>query len=111
MNIISIYTQEQAIGDGILFKIAKNITCTTNLAYTLAPADNEAGFDLGMVWSKLISSWLAYQSGVYYDKGATDYPEEADAGLAAYLIDGHRVWIMPDYPGADSVTIMLPEDY
>lgn len=112
MTVIFAYTEEQAIDDGVLVRIASNVIATTNLACTLAPDENSAGgIDLATLWGKVLPVITRYYAGDYHDAGATEYPDECDAGLACYLIDNRRVWIMPSYPGSEQVTIMFPEDY
>ena len=112
MFIVHSYTEDDAINDGLHVRLAGNITATTNLVTTIAPDNmSETGFDLRTLWSKILPKVLAYFSGTYYDEGATDYPDECDKGLACYLIDLHKVWIMPTYPGSDRIILMLPEDY
>lgn len=112
MFVIHSYTAEDAIEDGLHVRLAANLTCTTNLACTLASdEDSPSGFSLARLWDALFQKVSAYYAGTYYDEGATEYPDECDSGLACYLIDGHKVWIMPTYPGSTSVIAMLPEDY
>lgn len=109
MDTIFVYTEDQAINDGLLIKLASDIVMTSNFAHTVAPADG--GFDLGHLWDSLLPKVTAYRAGIFFDAGATDYPDECDEGLACYLINGHKVWIMPSWPGSRQITVMLPEDY
>ena len=105
------YTAEDALSDGLHVKIADNVTVTSNLAHTVAPAADGGDFDLPTLWDKVLPIVTRYFAGDYVDVDATDYPDECDRDLACYLIAGHKVWIMPTYPGSSSVIIMLPEDY
>lgn len=107
MDTIFVYTSEDAIEDGLHIKLSKNVNVTSNLAYTLAP--HADGFDLNTLWDLVLPVIGKYYAGVYYDAGATEYPEEADQHLAQYLINDHRVWVMQTSPV--SCIIMLPEDY
>lgn len=109
MGTIYVYTSDDAIEDGLHIKLSENFNVTSNLAHTLAP--HADGFDLGKLWDLVLPVIGKYSIGVYYDEGATDYPEEADQHLAQYIIDQHRVWVMPTYPGSCKCIIMLPEDY
>ena len=112
MNVISVYTEAQAIGDGVLFRLSENVIVTTNLACTLAPSeDHETGFNLGALVTKILPAITKRTMGIFYDADATDYPDECDEGLACYMIGNHKVWIMPSYPGSQQITVMLPEDY
>lgn len=110
MFVISSYTAEDAINDGLHIKLADNLTVTSSLAHTVAP-DPDNGFSINRLWEVLFPKVQAYYSGTYYDEGATSYPDECDPGLACYMIGEHIVWIMPSYPNSSSVIAMLPEDY
>jgi hypothetical protein len=109
MFVIHTYTAEDAINDGLHVRLSRNVTATTNLAHTLAPDGHD--FHLGTLFDKVLPIIGRYYAGDYVDAGATDYPDECDRGLACYLIDGHKVWIMPQHPQTADIIIMLPEDY
>ena len=110
-NVICTYTDEDAIEDGIKVRLSKNLTCTTNAACTIAPDDNDPGFDMVALWQSIIPYLNRRAEGDHFDSDATNYPEEADAYLSTYTINEHTVWIMQDYPGSDNLTVMLPEDH
>jgi hypothetical protein len=109
-NIIYRYTEEQAEADGIKIRLGPYLFCTTNLAQRLAPsATNDNGIDHEHLISRVIAPLLQrWHNGIYYDSGATEYPEEADKNFAMYLVGSERVWAIAD---GDGLHFILPEDY
>ena len=108
-TVISTYTNDQAIEDGLKVRLHDGIFATTNALRTIVPeAFNE---DHTLDNRKVIEAFLpvfnAYDAGQYCD-ASCKYPEEADRYRATYSVRGHEVWLILDGEG---MHIILPEDY
>ena len=107
-EVISVYTNEQAIEDGIKVRLFPGCTITRNALDTLVPdAIVDDVLDNHKVVAVLGPIMKAYDAGTYCDDSA-DYPEECDQYHAVYSVNGQAVWLMLD---GDGMTILLPEDY
>lgn len=124
--VISEYTTEQAVDDGILMRLGTSgkLLCTTNFAHTVVGGALEAEGSadrLRRVVSAIVSE---YTAGNYACPKRADKHGEADAALAVYLVDGEKFCLLDEGatseteivvwaigPGDGSLTLMLPEDY
>jgi hypothetical protein len=108
-NTIYSYTAEDAVEDGFKIEFGPGLYCTLNLARRLAPsADTQAGFD-----PERLNVLMAYfvtrrRQKIFFDPGATDYPEETGREFVTYLVGSERVWGIEDGEG---LTFLLPEDH
>jgi len=107
-DVISSYSTQQAIEDGIKIDLGPRLFATTNLCRTLAPTDEVFSDDgTPMEWdAHVLDRYITpildrYNSGDY---GMGD----VDAFFAIYETNGHIVWAILDY---DGLTLLLPEDY
>lgn len=112
-TIISSYTNEQAIEDGIKVKILDgengipDVFATTNCLETVTPGViTDEGLNLAAL-APFLPAFKLYQDGTYHDDTA-DHPEECTGQFAVYSVNGHTVWFMLD---GDGMTLLLPEDY
>lgn len=108
-DLVSVYTNEQAIEDGIKIRVGPNLYATTALAVAVAPNDEDGGpvFDLAAL--------AAFVEKVLYRYNRGDYGKRADGALgdvdslfAVYTIDDQKVWAILD---GDGLTLLRPEDY
>lgn len=108
-EVISVYTNDQAVDDGIKIKLHDGIFATTNAMHTIVPEafDEDGTLDQRAVIAAFLDVFTAYDAGVYHDATAK-YPEEADRYHATYSVRGHEVWLILDGEG---MHIILPEDY
>jgi hypothetical protein len=95
MDIISRYTRQQAVADGILVEVlrfnGKPVVATTHIA-------QELGLD------ELLAIWREYR---YWEKAVKPIlPEEEQ--MFATGANGKRVWVIED---GEAFTLMYPEDY
>jgi hypothetical protein len=108
-TIIDRYTAENAVADGVNIRIAERLYCTTDLARRLAPsADTETGFDPERLMCLMACFVNKRREKIYFDPGATAYPEETCREFVTYLVGSHKVWGIED---GDGLTFLLPEDY
>jgi len=109
-DVISRYTNQQAIEDGIKIDLGPHLFATTNLCRTLAPTDKVFTDDgTPMEWD----AWEldGYVETILARYNAKDYGDgdDVDEYLAVYHnINGHTVWAILD---GDGLTLLLPEDY
>lgn len=102
IEVIHTYTSEDAVEDGLKVKIGNPdapIYVNTNLADYLGCTTQDGGLmrvDADALFEKVRPTLLRFLRGDFYDKGATDYPEEANEGLAVYYMEGKP----GDYHGA-----------
>jgi hypothetical protein len=100
-EILSTYTQQQAIDEGILVEIFKNrwhqlsggkpILCTTHVFHEISLAG------LLEIWNEFVH-WRTYIQPAL----------KAEDQLFYTGMNGKTIWVIED---ADSYTIMFPEDY
>jgi hypothetical protein len=108
-TIIDQYMSEEAIEDGIKIQLAPRLYCTTNLAQRLAPsADTRAGFDPERLKCLMVYFLHKRRQKIYFDPGATDYPEDTGREFVVYRVGSERVWGIEDGEG---LHFILPEDY
>ena len=108
-HIISRYTSQDAVEDGVKIELRPGLYCTSNLALRLAPsADTEAGFDPEKLMCLMVSFLHKRRNGIYFDPGATEYPEDASRDFVIYKVGSERVWGIEDGEG---LHFLLPEDY
>jgi len=104
------YTREDAVRDGMFIKLAQNMNINTETAVRLAPPLSESGqvVDMQKLWFVLNPILEKYLKGIYYDVGATKYPEEMTRSLALYNVTEangasqvlwfeHNVFFFPEY--------------
>lgn len=125
-EVISGYTVEQAIDDGIFIRLGPSLVVTTNFAHRVAlagPNTEEMELDadvLRQIVSGIVSEYTAH---AYAVPKRADKHNEADARMACYIVkpgrglmdegetpadDEERAWVTWD---GQHLTIMLPEDY
>ncbi len=108
-EIIYRYTSEDAIEDGTKIEIAPRLYCTTHLARRIAPSrETEAGFDPERLKCLMAYFVTKRRQRIFFDPGATDYPEEATEDFVMYKVGDERVWGIEDGEG---LHFILPEDY
>jgi hypothetical protein len=108
-NVIYHYTSDDAVEDGWKVRVAPHLYCTVNLARRLAPsADTEAGFDPERLKCLIVYFIHKRKSKIYFDPGATDYPEDTGPDFVVYKVGSERVWGIEDGEG---LHFILPEDY
>jgi hypothetical protein len=95
MDIISRYTRQQAVADGILVEVlrfnGKPVMATTHLA-------EEIGLD------EVRAIWKEFR---YWDEAVKPVLSEDEQTFATGA-NGKRVWVIED---TEAFTIMYPEDY
>jgi hypothetical protein len=98
-EVISTYTQEQAIEDGILAKLCNIRWCGVIRPYIATTHIlSDIGFDGAMEIWKEFADWRI-----------TVMPSLPEEDQLFYTgVDGQKVWIIEDDSG---YTIMYPEDY
>jgi len=107
-NIIDRYMAEDAVEDGFKIQFRPGLYCTINLARRLAPsADTEAGFDPERLMCLMAYFVTRRRQKIFFDPGATDFPEDTGRDFVAYLVGSERVWGIEDGEG---LTFLLPED-
>lgn len=120
--IISTYTDEEALLDGVLWSVTHTDRMTSNLAVqleNLANVDNSTIIDYARRW---LATYGASARRIYhynleggiwagniYLSPLGDLQLEASPGLSSQPTNGLRVWILPNELGG--LTLMLPEDY
>ena len=104
--VISVYTNDQAVDDGLKVKIANRTYITTNLARQLFP-DYEEDFQglLTLVQDEILKH---YNAGVFAYPADTDPHKEADRYFAYYRVGSIKVWAIVD---GDGLHLISPEDY
>lgn len=110
-NVVSIYTNDQAIADGIKVQMGDRLFVTTALAIELAPVpddttitDNDTGepvlFDPRVLLAHIATVLDRYNAG--------DYGETGTWKFATYIVADRDVWAIVD---GDGMTLLRPEDY
>ena len=88
-DLIASYTAEEAVEDGILIKLSDGIYINTETASRLAPNQGFEGEPLDVKRLRLLlaPALTKYRNGIYFDAGATKYPDECDRYLAIYMVE------------------------
>jgi hypothetical protein len=100
MEIISVYTLDQAIDDGVLVKLY-DVRWLGKILPVVATSHlyNESSIDeLQKIWEEFVS-WKSHIEQTL--------PEE-DRMFVTHLNDGQKIWVVEDDA---AYTIMFPEDY
>lgn len=104
-TIISAYTSDQAVEDGIKIKLAPGLYITTNALMQLSPV--AAGADDDFTRNVCVAEVLG-DAMRRYDAGDYGEGEDVDQHFAVYTVNGMKVWFILDGEG---MHILLPEDY
>jgi hypothetical protein len=91
-----VYTQAEAILDGLFRRVTPDVLVTEGLWGRVSP-------------DALRSIVEKYRAGVYADPPEADTHGEATAWLAYYHCEGVQVWAHGDEDGM--LTLTLPKDY
>ena len=108
-NIISRYTNQQAIDDGFKVQLGERLFATTNLCIRLAPAGRpDVAFNFEKLHAIVETILAKYNQKVYAEPPDADPYGEANHYFAVYRRENENVWAILD---GDGLHLILPEDY